>query len=104
MISAKRIAAALLAALMLVPMLASCSETGKTPDTTAADTTAAVADTQTEEVTTADPTRLEEKNLGGWEFNALVRGAAENSYWKCVDILVEDYTGDVLNFCCSIGD
>ena len=97
MISAKRIAAVLLAALMLVPMLASCSETGKTPDTTAADTTAAVADTQTEEVTTADPTRLEEKNLGGWEFNALVRGAAENSYWKCVDILVEDYTGDVLN-------
>ncbi|MBQ4042594.1 MAG: hypothetical protein IJD06_01245 [Clostridia bacterium] len=89
----KRILSALLAALMLCGALASCSG-GNTEETTA-DTTASVADTTVPE-TTADPTALPEKNLDGWTFTAFVRGAAENNYWNCVDIYMEDYTGDVL--------
>ena len=84
-------ASALLLALLMTGAAAAC---GKGSDDPAVSSPAVLTE---EETTTADPTRLPDLDLGGWTFHAFVRGSAENDYWKCVDLLVEDYTGDVLN-------
>lgn len=96
----QRILAILLAALMVGGTLVSCSD-GQDPTPSDKDSTKdtgiAVSDDTTEVETTADPTALPEMNLDGWTFQAFVRGAAENSYWSCVDIFADSYTGEDLN-------
>ncbi len=86
-----RILCAMLAALTVLPTAACAADPADT-----ADTTASAATESTVPETTADPTALPAMDLEGWTFTAFVRGPAENSYWNCVDIYMEDFTGDAL--------
>lgn len=96
--TAKRIPAFLLALLLLASSLTACSGGGNANSTDTLPMTDGdpVEDTTAAEETTADPTAFPDTNLDGYEFRAFVRGVDENSYWNCVDLYFEDYTGDDL--------
>ncbi|MGM9652650.1 MAG: extracellular solute-binding protein [Eubacteriales bacterium] len=93
----QRILSLLLAALTASAVLTSCAGGGNQDSKDTGTSAPSDSGTQTTEPeTTADPTALPDTNLDGYKFVAFVRGAAENGYWNCVDIYMEDYTGDVL--------
>ena len=95
--NAKRIAVLALAAILLASSMTACAggNEGKTTDTLPVGGDTSAGSTEPAE-TTADPTKLPDTNLDGYEFRAFVRGEEENNYWNCVDLYFEDYTGDVL--------
>ncbi len=97
----KRVLAAWLCTLLLVPAVASC---GDAADTTVGDTTPVTVDTAaaTEAVTEA-PTlegaiaRMEGTDFGGYEFRVMDRSEEADPNWVTIDVYSEGEDGDTIN-------
>ena len=93
----KRIIAALLAALCILP-LAACASDPATADTTAADTTAAVADTTAApEETTAEEDPLLHDSLGEYNFDGGEYRIFGTSYRTTTAVTAEEQNGEAIN-------
>jgi len=93
----KRIIAALLAALCILP-LAACAANPATADTTAADTAAAVADTTAApEETTAEEDPLLHDSLGEYNFDGAEYRIFGTSYRTTTAVTAEEQNGEAIN-------
>ena len=95
----KRVLSILLAAVMLLPMAAACSENGAETDTP--DTGLSPAPTAAEEVVEPEETELSDNlpasDFEGYGFHV---GAQDGVYYGCAmieQVLVEELNGDVVN-------
>jgi len=94
----KRTLALLLALLMLIPMIASCSDntSESKEETSAADITEAeISETTTGELRP----ELPKKDFGGEEFLFLTSGPKDKNgiYWETYDVYTESENGDIIN-------
>ena len=97
----KRFLALSIAALMLLPLLASCGSGEGSTVTTTADPSAVTEAQPTEEgateaVVELKPNIPETNDFGGYEFKALVRGEAD-TVWMSRDIKADEETGEAIN-------
>ena len=97
----RRSLSALLALLMLVPSIVSCSPSGSGEDTTDTNTLGhenaggiSASEDQTEE---KEPLDLPEKDFGGQNFHFYVMGIERNANNYSVEIYAEEQNGEVIN-------